>query len=298
MKWIKRIALGVVSLALLLVALVYGVSEARLRKQYDVAGATLAVTDDPAQVERGRHLATAVSKCADCHGPDLGGKVFIEAGPMGTLIASNLTKGRGGVLPRYSNEQLEAAIRHGVNPENRGLLFMPSQEFQYLSDEDAAAIIAYIRSLPGVDRELPRSRVGPLGRALFVTGQLPLVPAELIDHRAAGPRTAPPAGPTREYGQYLANVGGCVGCHGPDLGGAPGHGPDGVPAANLTPAGSIGAWTEADFVKAMRTGVRPDGRTLSDQMPWKAVALSTDDELRALWLYLRSIPPVEPRKKG
>lgn len=291
MKWVKRLALGVVSLVVLLLAVVYGVSEARLRKEYDVAGMSLNVTADPAQVERGRHLATAVSKCADCHGQDLGGAVFIDDGAMGTLNASNLTRGRGGVASRYTNEQFEAALRHGVAPDGRGLLFMPSQEFQYLSDEDAAAIIAYLRTLPPVDRELAGSKVGPLGRALMLAGALPLVPAEMIDHQASS-RTAPPVGPTLEYGRYLVRVGGCVGCHGENLGGAPGHGPGAPAAANLTPAGSIGSWTEADFVKAMRTGVRPDGTRISDFMPWKSVGMSTDDELHALWLYLRSVPRV------
>ncbi|HEX2078866.1 MAG TPA: cytochrome c [Longimicrobium sp.] len=291
MKWVKRLALGAVSLIVLLLAVVYGVSEARMRKTYDIAGMSLNITTDPAQIERGRHLATAVSKCADCHGEDLGGKVFIDAQPMGKLIASNLTRGKGGVAARYTDQQLEAAIRHGVGPGGRGLLFMPSQEFQYLSDEDVAAIIAYLRTVPAVDRELPASKVGPLGRALMVAGQLPLLPAEMIDHRAAS-RTAPPAGPTREYGQYLVRVGGCVGCHGENLGGLPGHGPGEPAATNLTPAGPIGSWTEADFVKAMRTGVRPDGSKISDFMPWKSVGMSTDDELRALWLYLRSVPRV------
>ena len=295
MKWVKRLALGVVSLIVLLLAVIYGVSEVRMRKTYDIAGMSLNITTDPAQIERGRHLATAVSKCADCHGEDLGGKVFIDAQPMGRLMASNLTRGKGGVASRYTDQQFEAAIRHGVGPDRRGLLFMPSQEFQYLSDEDVAAIIAYLRSIPAVDRELPASSVGPLGRALMVAGQLPLVPAEMIDHATAS-RTAPPAGPTREYGQYLVRVGGCVGCHGDNLGGAPGHGPGAPAGANLTPAGSIGSWTEADFVKAMRTGVRPDGSKISEFMPWKSVGMSTDDELRALWLYLRSIPRVPSAK--
>jgi cytochrome c553 len=295
MKWVKRLALGVVSLIVLLLAVIYGVSEVRMRKTYDIAGMSLNVTTDPAQIERGRHLATAVSKCADCHGQDLGGQVFIDEQPMGRLIASNLTRGKGGVAASYTDQQLEAALRHGVGPDKRGLLFMPSQEFQYLSDEDVAAIIAYLRSIPPVDRELPSNSVGPLGRALLVAGQLPLVPAELIDHKTAS-RTAPPAGPTREYGQYLVRVGGCVGCHGENLGGAPGHGPGQPDAANLTPAGSIGSWTEADFVKAMRTGVRPDGTRISEFMPWKSVGMSTDDELHALWLYLRSVPRVASAK--
>jgi len=291
-KWIRRLGIGIgglLGVVLLAVAVAYGVSQRKLNREWEVAGAALKVTRDSAQIARGRHLATAVSKCTECHGADLGGTVFIDGMPMGVLIASNLTAGKGGVLPRYNDAQLEAAIRHGVKPDRRGLLFMPSDEFQHLSDEDAAAIIAYIRSVPPVDRELPGSRVGPLGHVLHATGQLPLVPAEKIDHRPRA-RRAPLAGVTREYGQYLVSVGGCTGCHSPSLDGSAGHAP------NITPAGVVASWSEADWIRAMRTGKRPDGTAIKDPMPWKAVGMMSDDELRAMWMYLRTIPRVEPQR--
>ncbi|CAA9373304.1 MAG: Putative diheme cytochrome c-553 [uncultured Gemmatimonadetes bacterium] len=296
-KWMKRLGIGLGGLMVLLLvafAVAYGASKRRLDKTWDVSGAALNITRDPAQVARGKHVATAVSKCTECHGEDLGGKVFIDGMPMGMLIASNLTAGKGGVLPRYSDAQLEAAIRHGVRHDKRGLLFMPSDEFQHLSDEDVAAVIAYMRSVPPVDRELAPSKVGPLGHVLFATGQLPLVPAEKIDHT---PRTrrVPPAGVTREYGQYLTSVGGCTGCHGPDLAGSSGHGPA---APNITPAGTVGAWSEADWFRAMRQGKRPDGSVINPPMPWQSVGRMTDDEMRAMWMYLRTVPRVEPQAKS
>jgi len=293
-KWMKRLGIGLGGLVVLLLvafAVAYGASKRRLNKKWDVSGAALNVTRDPAQVARGKHVTTAVSKCTECHGEDLGGKVFIDGMPMGVLIASNLTAGKGGVLSRYTDAQLEAAIRHGVRHDKRGLLFMPSDEFQHLSDEDAAAVIAYMRSVPPVDRELAPSRVGPLGHVLFATGQLPLVPAEKIDH-APRARRVPPAGVTREYGQYLTSVGGCTGCHTPTLGGGPGHGP------NITPGGPVGSWSEADWFRAMREGKRPDGSAINPFMPWRAVGRMTDDELRAMWMYLRTLPRVEPQAKS
>ena len=291
-KLIRRLGIalgGLVAVVLLLVAVAYGVSTRKLNREWEVPAVALNVTRDPAQIARGRHLATAVSKCAECHGADLGGKMFIDGMPMGVLIASNLTAGKGGVLPRYNDAQLDAAIRHGVRSDKRGLLIMPSEEFQHLSDEDAAAIIAYIRSIPPVDRELAASKVGPLGHVLYATGQLPLMPAEVIDHKPRA-RRAPPAGVTREYGQYLVSVGGCTGCHGPNLGG---HGPG---SPNITPGGVVASWREADWIRAMRTGKRPDGSAIKDPMPWKAVGMMSDDELRAMWMYLSTMPRVEPER--
>lgn len=293
MKLIKTLGLGLITVVVLLLAVVYGVSEARLRKTYDVAAAPgLHVTKDPAQIARGKHLATAVAKCTDCHTQDLGGKKFIDGGPLGTIYASNLTSGRGGTLARYTDAQLDAAIRHGIRPDGRGIMIMPSDEYQGLSNEDVSAIIAYLRSLPPVDREQGTSHLGPLGRALFTANQLPLLPAERIDHTLAT-KPAPPAGPTREYGQYLVNVGGCRGCHGPNLVGGPSPEPGAPAAANITPAGPIGQWSEADFIRAIRTGTRPDGSKLKDFMPWRSMTGHTEDELHAIWLYLRTVPPVE-----
>lgn len=293
MKLAKTLLLGVISLVVLLLAVVYGVSEVRLRRTYPVAAATgLHVTKDPAQIARGQHLATAVAKCTDCHTADLGGKKFIDGGPLGTVYASNLTAGRGGTLARYTDAQLEAAIRHGVRPDGRGIMVMPSDEYQGLSDEDVSAIIAYLRSLRPVDREHGTSYLGPLGRALYATGKLPFIPAERIDHTRLA-AAAPPVGPTREYGRYLVSVGGCRGCHGPNLVGGPSPEPGAPAAANITPAGPIGRWSEAEFVRVIRTGTRPDGSKLNDFMPWRSMAGHTDDELHAIWLYLRTVPPVQ-----
>lgn len=294
MKWIKRIALGLVSVIVLLVAVIFGVSESRFRKTYDVSTvASLNVTRDSAQIARGEHLVTAVAKCNDCHTADLGGKIFIEPGPMGTVSASNLTTGKGGVLASYTDAQLETAIRHGVGQNRRGLVIMPSDAYQNLGDADVSAIIAYLRSLPPVDRELPATRLGPVGR-LLVTVDASIIPATSIDHKAppASRATVPPVGPTLEYGEYLVNVGGCRGCHSPNLAGGPGHG--GPDAPNITPGGAIGQWSEADFTRALRTGTRPDGTTISESMPWKGMAHHTDDELHALWLYLKTVTPVQP----
>jgi len=290
-KWMRRAGIGIGSLiaALLLgIGVVYAASEVRFRRELEFAASPLTVQPSPAQVERGRHLATAISKCGDCHGANLGGQVFIDAGPLGTVIASNLTAGRGGILNAYDDAALERAIRHGVRPNGRGLYIMPSPEFYHLSDADVAAIIAYLRSVPPVDNELPASEVRTLGRALYLAGQLPLVPAEEMDH--AAPRLPATPGVTVEYGRYLATVGGCAGCHRAGLEGGPTGEPGAPPATNLTPAGPMAKWTEADFFAAMRTGKRPDGSAIRAPMPWASTGRMTDDELRAVWMYIRSVP--------
>jgi mono/diheme cytochrome c family protein len=300
--WIRRVVLGAGVLVLLLVfaaAVVYGVSERNIRRTYDLpALAALRTTpadDAAALLARGEHLATAIGKCVDCHSPDLAGQVFIDDPALGRVVATNLTTGRGGKLGGYDDAALERAIRHGVGLNGRALLFMPSHEYYYMGEEDFAALVAYLRSLPAVDRELPPSKVGPLGRTLYATGQLPLFSAEIIDHDAPRPQS-PPQGVTREYGEYLANIGGCVGCHRPDLSGGriPGTPPHFPAATNITPAG-IGAWTEEDFFRALRGGIRPDGSAIDPFMPWALTSRMTDDEIRAVWMYVSTVPAAETK---
>jgi mono/diheme cytochrome c family protein len=97
---------------------------------------------------------------------------------------------------------------------------------------------------------------------------------------------------TPEYGHYLAITGGCTGCHGSGLSGGaiPGVPPDFPKARNISPTG-IGSWSDEDFFRALREGKRPDGSTINPFMPWNDTKLMTDDEIRALLAYLRTVPP-------
>jgi mono/diheme cytochrome c family protein len=292
-KWLRRLATAVGALVTLLAAFaatVWIVSSRQLARTLSIpATPFVAAPRDSAVLARGYHLAEVIGKCSECHGADLGGQVFIDDPGLGRVVAANLTP--GGPVASWSDGELVRAIRHGVSRDGRQLLVMPSEDFAAFSDEDAAALIAYLRSRPAVTRDLPAHSLKFLARALMVTGQLPIISAEKIDH--ARPSAAHvDAGPTPGYGKYLADVGGCTGCHGPGLSGGkiPGTPPDWKPAANLTPTG-IGRWTEADFFRALREGRRPAGTPIDSIMPWKRTARMTDDEIRAVWLYLKTVPP-------
>src|SRR5215472_2011240 len=131
----------------------------------------------------------------------------------------------------------------------------------------------------------------PLGRIMLAIGLVPAPDAASIDHSATHPASMAPAA-TVDYGRYIAQVGGCTGCHGAGLSGGPipGAPPGFPPAQNLTPTG-IGHWSDADIVRALRVGKRPDGTTISTLMPWPYTAAMTDTEMAALVKYLRTVPP-------
>jgi len=167
---------------------------------------------------------------------------------------------------------------------------MPADLYNNFGDEDLAAIAAYVGQLPPVDRAIPPSELRVVGRAMVAAGIVGGFSAEAIDHRR--PHVQPPApAVTPEYGSYLVTVGACKGCHGPNLSGGPEPGapPDAKPPANLTPAG-IGHYTEADFIRALREGVRPGGVPIDSQMPWRLTREMSDDEIRAIYQYLRTVP--------
>ena len=292
--FLRRLGIGLGVLVLLLCVAAASLLVAGGRK----LARTYAVTPHPpaepapdsALLARGEHMATAIGKCAACHGDDFGGQVLVDDPALGRAVSANLTRGRGGVGGDYAMADWDRAVRHGVARDGRGLVIMPSDEFAPMSDADLAALVAYLRQLPPVDRELPRTQLRLVGRALFATNQLPLVPAARMDHDRAPENPVP--GPTAEYGRYLASVGGCTGCHGPTLAGGPTGEPGAPPAANLTPTG-LGRWTEADFFTALRDGRRPGGAAIAEAMPVRFTRLMTDDEIRAVWAYLQTVPARE-----
>jgi cytochrome c553 len=287
-KWLAAVAGALAVIAVLTAGVVYVRSERRLTRRHAVAAESLTVPDDSASVTRGAHLAT-IATCVLCHGADLGGAVYSDDAWLGTVAGPNLTRGRGGVGGARTTADLVRALRHGVRRDGTSLVVMPSEVYVRLGAADLGALVAYLERLPAVDRVVPPTRFGPVGRALLAAGRLNILVASKTPALPLGPGV-PPA-PTEAYGRYLADVTGCHGCHGFGLSGGRVAGPPGFPpATNLTPAGPLQLWTERDFVRAMRTGTRPEGTTIDAFMPWRVYARMTDDELRALWRYLRSVP--------
>lgn len=295
MQTLGKILGGIVVICLMVLSSIFVFSTQTLNKHIEYSDPSPAIpsTTDTVAVAKGRHLATAIGKCVDCHGSDFGGKVLVEAPPM-TIVAPNLTSGKGGIAASRSDDDFLRAIRHGIGVGGRALALMPARNYWHMGDADVGALITYLRSLPAVDRELPATKYTLLGRVLILKGDLDdLFEAKSMDHLAR--RSAPPAADTTaDYGRYLANIGGCTGCHGPGLSGGPipGAPPGFKPAANITPEG-IGSYTEEDFFKALREGVRPAGKPPIDttMMPVPMTKLMTDLETKAIFMYLKTVPP-------
>lgn len=288
-RMLRRIGLVVVVLALMLVVTaggVYAKSRTRQTTVFTPAPSSFEIPTDVESVAEGERLFHARG-CSDCHGADGGGTVVIDDPAMGLLVASNLT-----TFASAGAEAWSRAVRDGLRGDGTPLVFMPAAELNPMPDRELAAIVAYVRTMPPVSRELPAITPGPIGRLIDVLGAFPLFAAHDVDH-ARRPDDIPP---TRNpaMGEFLAR--GCTGCHGAHLSGGaiPGAPPEdtGLPLNITFHETGLASWTEADFRASLREGRTPDGRHLSeDFMPWRTgFRFLNDDEIGALYDYLQTVP--------
>lgn len=288
-KWLGITLGGLIGLILLTILGLYISAAVRLNKTYIVRAKTITIPSDPASIERGKQWVES-GACKYCHGSDLSGTAFLDDPMLGKIPARNLTPGKGGAGSEFMDADWVRAIRYGINPEGRSLIIMPSGYFYYFSDSDLGDIIAYLKSLPSVDKEWPDPEFTPFGKILVSAGALGrVIEAENINHSAVFP-PAPTKDVTAAYGEYLIEVSGCRMCHGEDLTGVENPPNPAAPSVPGLVAGSeVAFWSEADFIRTIRTGVTPDNRPLTEFMPWKEFRNMTDDQLEAIWLYLNSL---------
>jgi mono/diheme cytochrome c family protein len=302
--WILGILTGGIAV-LLLVVLV------RWTRTFDAPYPEIHASADSAVIARGRYLAYGPAHCAACHvspadtaalraggqPPLSGGHAFII--PPGSFYVPNLTPDSATGIGRRTDGELARILRHGVRADGRAALpFMTAQD---ASDADLTALVSFLRSQAPVRNAVPAHQPNLLGKAVL---------AFVI--KPAGPHEPPPATTPVEVGvergAYLANgLAACVGCHtarsmatgaytGPQFAGGSGMELDADPsreavAPNLTPdsaTGRIAQWTEDAFVGRFHAG-----RAIPETpMPWEFFARSNDDDLRSIYRYLRSLPPV------
>ncbi|RPI93149.1 MAG: cytochrome c [Chloroflexi bacterium] len=269
MKWTGILLGGLIGLTLLAGLALYPVGLRKLNRTYPgIQVEAVNIPSDPDTIDRGEHIAI-IWKCTTCHGEDLSGMLLSDDPLLGTIPASNLTSGDGGIAGSYIDADWVRAIRHGVKPNSRAALFM--YDYSTMSDQDLGALIAYLKQIPPVDAEYPAMRYGPI---------LPIAPAiglltpaaEGIDHNASHPADPAP-GATVAYGKYLSTI--CAECHGTSLG------------------DKLKGWEQKDFIRAIQTAVRPDGESFSSSAHLKTFSQMNDTELSALWLYFQSLPSQE-----
>jgi mono/diheme cytochrome c family protein len=240
-------------------------------------------------LQRGEYLFVTRA-CTECHGKDGGGHTMVDDQEGGLFIsAPNITRG-GSATASYSDADWLRLLRHGVKPSGRPAFIMPSEDYTQMADEDVAALVSYIRSLPPQTDYTAVFRLPLIMKALYAFG-LFKDSAEKIDHTRRAPVRVPDD--IHEKGAYVANV--CAGCHGAGLAGGkiPGAPPTWPAAANLTTAADAAMTHYASieaFREMMRTGKRADGSSIA-VMPFENFKAMNDTELDALFTFLKTLPP-------
>lgn len=307
--------IGATLLGLVLILVVY------VNARWDVADGrpapNLKASTDSATIAHGEYIFKYQVQCWGCHqsvpagpaAPPSGGYLFdlTAVGPgFGKWYSRNITPDVETGIGSWTDGEIVQALREGIR-KDRTLLFpiMPIDWYHNMADEDVLAIVAYLRSIPPVKNAVPRSEPSFVAKALMtfgVIGPKPAITTAVV---------APPRGVTPEYGRYLAsNRADCADCHTPRnlqdgkfyldslfAGGSIlfGDGEEGYVTAyapNITPdvGTGIGSWTEEQFIEAVTSGLRPDGTTLLPHMPYPYYKFWHNDDLRAVYAYLKTVP--------
>jgi len=258
---------------------------------------------DSAVIARGRHLVYSSAHCINCHSthnadslvaaglevPLSGGVLFNL--DLGKIYSKNITSDKETGIGKYNDGEIARALRYGVHPDGGPVYdFMP---FHNMCDDDLTAVISYLRTQSPVQNVVPENELNFVGKTVRAFLVVPVGPD-------GEPAKSVKQDTTAEYGKYLTlYVAECNGCHTKrDLAGkfigepfAGGNDIDGYLAPNLTPDSTarIFGWTKEIFIRRFRAGkLIPDS-----PMPWNSFRNMTDDELTAIYHYLRSTNPVK-----
>jgi mono/diheme cytochrome c family protein len=274
LRWLRNAVLGVIGLVLIAAVIIYAFSELKLRRSYEARGTSVAIPTDSASIAEGERLAR-IRGCPGCHEPSLEGGMFVDDPMLALIAAPNLTT----AVRAYSAAELEGIIRHGVRPDGRSVVAMPSDMFRLLDDADLGKILAYLHSAPEVPGQARVVQLGPLGRLGIALGKFKPA-AEDVRRVELLSDSFPAAGSPVAPGAYLARTV-CTECHGALLSGFEGETPDLRIAAGYSPE---------QFVRLMRTGVGLGERQLGlmSEVARSRFTHFTDEEIAALYAYLLS----------
>jgi len=250
------------------------------------------------RLKKGESLVTGLLECFMCHSDrdweapgappvvkKYGSGRLLWEDSSNRVIAPNITPDKETGGGKWTDDMFARAIREGVGHDGRALSNqMPYNSFKNLSDEDLASVIVYIRSIPPVHHILLPTKMPAGDRSWF--------------EKSLKPITQPIPDPDiKRRGRYLIGLADCTGCHTSHAEYNPGayaggnlidHGHGTAFSANITSDPSGMSYGSEGFIFVMRTG---KGGTLSHNMPWIALKNINDDDLKAIYTYLRTIPP-------
>ena len=312
MKTFLKIAGGLVGLVIILLVVGFIYLNSAFPKVYPAEDIT--VEANPERLERGEYLVNHVNLCFDCHSTvnadmfsfpvvpgteGMGGRT-LEEGAL-TVHMPNITPA---ALKDWTDGEIARAITEGIDKDDQPLApMMPYTEYKYLAKEDVYAIVAYLRTIPAIENEVPDTEL-PFPLTII----FPTIPD------SATPMALPDSSDPLATGEYLVRVAGCFFCHTPFKDGQYPEGTEfsgghefadarfGVArSANITPdmETGIGSWTKEMFIERFKAYADSTGRNIPARgengqtaMPWTILAGMKEQDLDAIYEYLRTVKPV------
>jgi len=311
---LRKILIGVGSLLVVIVLCGAVFVSARQNLRFDdTPYPDVAASTDSAVIARGHYIVRVVAPCAGCHGDPSQRAAYVSGAdvplvggfgfdiPPGQFYTRNLTSDSATGLGSVSDKAIARALRFGVGHDGRALL--PFMEMQGLADDDLRAVVSYLRTQPAVHNEVPPHHYNILGKVVRAT----------VLSKPVGPTATPlaqaPHGASVETGHYLVeSVALCWSCHtersqmtgaftGPRYGGTKGFKESYDTARTWSPpnitsdpeTGRLGKMNEDQFVARFRQGRVIPG----SPMPWQAFSKMNEEDLRAIYKYLKTVPAVK-----
>ena len=276
LQWMGFVVAGLAGIALLGIAYVYFASERELARHFPASdGTALVIPKDVVAVAEGERIAR-LAGCLHCHGEKLNGGLVEDIPNLVRLVAPNISVR----LPEYSDAQLATLLRKGVKADGSSVLFMPSEMYRHLGDEDLAQLIAYLRTVPATSEGVQeKTEVRIIGRTLIAMGEFK-TSALAIQSLPAAFNTFDAKDPV-SHGRYLT-MSFCSECHGQNL--------EGFAPINAPPLAVVKGYSAEQFARLMHDGVALGDRRTKLMSPTSQVRFSqfTPDEVAAVYAYLRS----------
>jgi cytochrome c553 len=274
-KWTGFVVAGIAGVVLLGIVWIYFASERELGRRFAGSDdAVLRVPTDAASIDEGRRIAR-LAGCLHCHGESLAGGLVDDIPGLVRLVAPNISA----ALPRYSDAQLATVLRKGVKPDGKSVLFMPSEMYRHLGDEDLGRLIAFLRTMPVVaGGESEKTELRILARLLLAKGDIKPAAAGIESLPiAAGLDARDPAG----RGRYLT-LSLCSECHGQNL--------EGFAPIAAPPLAVVKGYSADQFARLMQGGVASGDRQLKLMGPTSRARFShlTPEERASIYSYLQA----------
>ncbi len=181
LKWVAIVLGGLTVLMLLVGVALYPSGVEKLTRSYpNIAVSKVEIPANPGAIVKGKQIAIS-TKCTECHGEDLSGRLLTNDPVLGTIPASNLTSGNGGIARSYTDSDWIRAIRYGVKPDGKVINFM--FDYSKMNDHDLGDLIAYLKQISPVDEVYPDMHFGLVTPIVPALGFFPPA-AERFDQRS------------------------------------------------------------------------------------------------------------------